>query len=146
MNFSIKTSVKAHYLDVAKGFTLELFKALAPAFPRVKVLRFDGCEKGHQVWIELNLFLFKQRWDTHIVENGQNEQEWYFIDEGTVMPFPLKTWKHIHQVLNQADGTSQIVDNIYYSTGSKILDYLMFPLFYQQFSARGPIYKKIFLK
>ena len=146
MKIFIETHVKASYLEVAKGFDLALFEALAPSFPKVQVLRFDGCEKGNQVWIAMNLIFFKQQWNAIIIDNQQSESEWSFMDEGIVLPFPLKSWKHHHRVLKKEDGGSIVIDSIEYRTFSKIVDYLCYPLFYLQFSARSPIYKKIFSK
>jgi ligand-binding SRPBCC domain-containing protein len=146
MNFSISTNVNSAYLTIAERFDLQLFEALAPPFPKVKVLRFDGCHKGSQVHIEMNLFIAKQQWHALVIEQGESAGEWYFIDQGNVLPTPLTFWKHRHLVLRQKDGTSNIVDEIEYKTSFLLLDYLMYPFFYAQFAARKSIYKKYFSK
>jgi ligand-binding SRPBCC domain-containing protein len=146
MTFSISTNVAQSYLEVAQKFDLQLFEALAPPFPKVKVVRFDGCKKGDEVRIEMSILGLKQQWNALIVEQAENDTEWYFIDEGTALPFPLKYWRHRHRVVHQTDGTSRIIDEITYQTPFRIMDFLTFPLFYLQFAARKPIYQKYFSK
>lgn len=143
MKIRITTDVKKDYLAVAAGFNLDLFKALAPPFPKVTVQRFDGCITGHQVWIQLNIFGFKQQWNAKIVEHGQTDAQWYFIDEGTTLPFPLRYWRHRH-IIQKTDSGSIIIDDIEFRTPLKILDFLFYPLFWLQFAMRKPIYRKIF--
>lgn len=146
MQIKITSQVDAHYLDIAHGFDINLFKALAPPFPKLEVLRFDGCSKGDEVWIVLHVFGAKIKWDALIVEHGQNLEQWYFIDEGKLLPYPLRQWKHKHLVTKINDFKSYIIDDIHYSTGWIVLDYLIFPLLYLQFAMRKPIYKKFFKK
>jgi ligand-binding SRPBCC domain-containing protein len=146
MQIKITTHVNAHYLNIAAQFDQKLFEALAPPFPRLEVQRFDGCAKGNEVWIVLNAFGIKVRWDALIVENGQNQEVWYFIDEGTRLPFPLRSWKHQHRIEKIDDSNSKIIDDIEYSSGWILLDYLLFLPLYWQFAMRKPIYKKFFKK
>lgn len=146
MQIKITTQVEANYLQIAAQFDLRLFQALAPPFPKFEVLRFDGCSKGDEVWIVLHLLSAKIKWDALIVEHGQNQEEWYFIDEGTRLPFPLRSWKHRHRVCYIDNVNSEIIDDISYSTSWLLLDYLLYPLFYLQFAARKPIYQKFFKK
>jgi ligand-binding SRPBCC domain-containing protein len=146
MTFSITTNVDAHYLAIAERFDLKLFEALAPPFPKVKVLRFDGCHKNSEVHIEMNLFVIKQQWHAVVIEQGESADEWYFIDQGKILPAPLKFWKHRHRILRQTNEKSHIIDEIEYKTGFLLLDYLMYPFFYAQFAARKPIYRKYFSK
>ena len=144
MRFTISTNVQKSYKQVFQGFDESLFLALAPPFPKVKLLRFDGCKKGDEVHLELNLIFFKQRWDAEIIESGELENELYFIDKGAQLPFFLKKWKHHHRIIGHENGTSDIVDAIEYTTPFFLFDYLMFPVLYLQFAARKPIYKRLF--
>ena len=145
-NFSITTNVDSSYLVVANRFDITLFENLAPAFPKIKVLRFDGCHKGNEVHIEMNLFITKQYWNALVIEQSKSADEWYFVDKGIVLPFPLRFWQHRHIIKRQENDTSNIIDAIEYKTGFLILDFLMLPFFYAQFAARKPIYKKYFSK
>ena len=69
-----------------------LFNKLAPPFPRAKLLRFDGSTTGDVVEVELQFGLFKQRWQSLIVEHGQDSQSIWFVDEGKQLPFFLKSF------------------------------------------------------
>jgi ligand-binding SRPBCC domain-containing protein len=144
MRIIITTNVEQSYKSVFQGFTETLFLALAPPFPKVKLLRFDGCKKGDQVHLEMNLILFKQRWDADIIDSGERENELFFIDNGAQLPFFLKTWKHHHRIIGQENNSTNIVDDFEYTTPFFLFDYLMYPVLYLQFAARKPIYKRIF--
>ncbi len=144
MKICITTIVAQNYKIVFEGFTGELFLALAPPFPPVNLLRFDGCKKGDIVELELNMILFKQRWDALIIESGERDNEVFFTDIGTKLPFFLKTWKHFHRIVQNADQTTSIVDDFEYTTPFLVLDYLMYPVLYAQFAWRKPIYRRLF--
>lgn len=143
MRIIINTNVEAPLDKVKEGFTEELFVQLNPPFPPVKVSRFDGCETGHLVSLELNFIVFKQLWVSDIIEDKQEGDKWYFIDQGRKLPFFLKRWKHHHEVRKSSIG-SVITDDIQFSTGTILTDILFYPLLYFQFLYRKPIYRKIF--
>lgn len=145
MDFKIKTSVEQDYLSVKKGFQASLFKKLSPPFPPVKLIRFDGSEKGDIVSLELNFILFKQKWVSKITEDQTTEEEFYFIDEGIELPFFLKSWKHKHRIINTSVG-SIIQDEISYQAPFKLLTWLLYPAMILQFAYRIPIYRKVFKK
>lgn len=143
MKLYIKTTVKQPILKVWEGFDESLFVKLAPPFPSVKLLQFDGSKKGDRVGLELNFILFRQKWVSDIIEHNENEDQIFFIDKGVILPFFLKTWQHKHILKRKGDGT-EIIDDIRYSTGTLLTDILMFPALYLQFLYRKPVYKKIF--
>ncbi|TAE02571.1 MAG: hypothetical protein EAZ97_02465 [Bacteroidetes bacterium] len=143
MKILIKTEVKQDYAQVFSGFNESLFSALAPPFPFLKVLRFDGCKKDDQVQIELDFVIFRQKWFALIVDFYQNSEEICFVDQGTVLPFFVKSWKHYHRIL-KTDLGSVVVDEIEFKTPFLLTDYLLYPLMYLQFLYRKPIYKRIF--
>lgn len=144
MKISIQTPVNQSIESVWNGFTESLFTQLAPPFPPVNLLRFDGSEQGNEVHIELNLLLFKQLWVSLITENVKTAEEIYFIDEGMKLPFFLSFWRHKHRLVRIAGSTSpqtMIIDEIEFSSPFGVLIY---PVLYLQFLYRRPIYKKIF--
>ncbi len=143
MKLKVTTQVGQDYLSVKAGFTEDLFLALNPPFPPVKILRFDGCEKDDLVSLELNFILFKQVWESLITEGETTNQEFRFIDQGIKLPFFFKYWKHHHRVID-VDGASQIIDDIEYKTPFFLFDWLMWPALYFQFLYRKPVYKKYF--
>ena len=81
-----------------------------------------------------------------ITEDGANESECYFVDEGTQLPFFLKKWRHRHRILKTDADASIIVDEIDYTTPFWLLDYLIYPMMYLQFYMRKPVYKRYFKK
>jgi len=143
MKITLSTQVDSSLKIVKEGFNETLFLKLSPPFPLVKLLRFDGCLTGHHVWLELNFLLFKQRWDALIIEHQESEKEFYFIDEGSKMPFFLKSWRHKH-LLKSRNGKCIVTDQIQFSTGTILTDVLVYPLLWFQFVYRKPIYRKHF--
>lgn len=144
MNIKISTKVNASLTKVKSGFTQDLFLSLNPPFPPVKLLQFDGCKKGDKVALELNFILFKQQWVSDITEDAEDDQKWYFVDQGVKLPFFLKKWEHRHLVERRGD-KSEITDDITFSTGYIFTDFLFYPALLGQFLYRKPIYRKIFL-
>ncbi|MEQ8552646.1 MAG: hypothetical protein RIC53_08340 [Cyclobacteriaceae bacterium] len=143
MQIKIETLVNADLTSVKKGFNQDLFLALNPPFPKVKVLQFDGCRKGDTVSLKLDFLVFSQVWASHIIEEEFTDQSWYFVDRGVTLPFFLKSWKHKHLVKKKGI-QSLVIDNINYTTGTVLTDLLMLPVLYLQFLYRKPIYRKHF--
>ena len=143
MNFKISTKVKQDYETVFAGFDVHLFKELKPPLVGLEVLRFDGCKTGDEVHVKINTFGVKQLWKSLITANFKDAKSIYFVDEGSLLPRPLKYWKHKHEIAKFIEN-SIIIDNITYRTGNVLLDLLIFPLFYMQFYFRKGIYKRYF--
>jgi ligand-binding SRPBCC domain-containing protein len=143
MKLTIETKVEENYLKVKEGFTESLFTRLSPPFPPVKLLRFDGSAKGDLVTLELNFFVFKQKWTSQITEDKTDENEFYFIDKGVELPFFLKSWNHKHRIIRSGNDTI-IRDEIEYSAPLGLLSLLLYPAMLLQFAYRIPIYKKFF--
>ncbi|TRX56003.1 hypothetical protein FNH22_17735 [Fulvivirga sp. M361] len=144
MRLKISSKVLCNYLEVKNGFTEKLFLKLNPPFPPVKLLVFEGCNKGDRVSLELNFLLFKQTWTSLITFDHSDSSVFEFIDVGKKLPFFLKSWEHHHSVIRLNDTESEIVDDISFTTPYKMLDWLLLPALWLQFMYRKPIYKKIF--
>lgn len=144
MLLHLQTTVKQDYKAVFDAFNEALFLKLAPPYPRVKLIRFDGSKPGDIIEIEMKTGVKTFRWTSLIVAVSVTSREAYFIDEGQVLPPPLKKWRHKHLVSAAAETGSVIHDIIEYSTGYKILDAILYPIMLAQFSYRKPIYKKVF--
>lgn len=145
MKVQIKTRVNKDFKHVFQRFDIHLFMKLKPPFIGLSVIRFDGCKTGDIVHVEINILGMKQKWISEITEYVENSEEIYFVDEGKVLPKPLRYWKHKHVIQKSID-SSVIIDDISYSTNRKILDFLLFPLFFLQFFYRKPVYKSYFRK
>ena len=73
------------------------------------------------------------------VKNNVN----YFVDQGVELPFFLKRWKHKHRVISSGTG-SVIRDEIEFEAPFWLMNYILFPVLWLQFSYRKPIYRRIF--
>lgn len=144
MNIYLCTVVEQSFDRVAQGFDRELFQALKPPLMQLTLKQFDGCKKGDTVHLQMGIGPIKQEWISLITYDHLTENQFKFIDEGTVLPPPLKEWKHQHIVNALEVGGSDIIDLIDYSTGKKWLDVLIYPAMYLLFWLRKPIYRKYF--
>ncbi|MDH5582031.1 MAG: hypothetical protein OEY33_08985 [Bdellovibrionales bacterium] len=144
MNLFIKTRISLNYRKVLKGFTLELFKALKPPLMPLEVERFDGCKTNDEVHLKVGPL--KQQWISIITNDFDDETECGFIDEGKVIPPPLRYWHHTHRIVKITEDESEIQDDIQFTTGFKILDILVYPVLYLQFAVRPSAYRKYFQK
>ena len=145
MHVTLRTAVAQPPAQVMAGFTRALFVALAPPFPRLRVLRFDGCRTGDQVEIELNTLVARLPWTSLIVDDGHlPDGTLFFVDEGQRLPPPLRYWRHRHLIQPGPGGSSIIVDALEYRTTSPLLDALLYPAMWAQFAWRKPIYRRWF--
>lgn len=146
MKIEIKTLVNGNYKEVLSRFDRSLFMALKPPLIQLNLTSFEGCTKGDKVEMELGIFGIKQIWKSLITDNQESNAEIFFIDEGVVLPPPLKSWKHKHILRNINDTETLIVDDIEYSSGNGLIDILLYPVMYFQFWYRKPIYRRYFTK
>jgi ligand-binding SRPBCC domain-containing protein len=144
MRLILDTKVKQDIAQVARGFNQQLFEALAPPFPKLNLKRFDGCETGDIVSMELDFGVARQKWVSKITDHGSSDSTWFFIDEGMELPKPLIYWRHRHLLTALPGGGTKITDHAVYRTGSSLLDKLIYPGILGQFLYRKPIYKKQF--
>ncbi|WP_201985918.1 SRPBCC family protein [Hymenobacter rubidus] len=145
MHVILRTAVAQPPAQVMAGFSRELFLALAPPFPKLRLRRFDGCRTGDQVEIELDTVAKKLPWTSLITDDGVLlDGTHYFVDEGQVLPPPLRYWQHRHLIEPGPAGGSVIVDNLEYRTASRLLDALIYPAMWAQFAWRRPIYRRWF--
>ena len=145
MHIILRTAVAQPPAQVMAGFTRELFIALAPPFPKLRLLRFDGCRTGDQVEIELDTLVKRLPWTSLIVDDGQlADGTLFFVDEGQTLPPPLRYWRHRHLIQPGPQGGSIIVDDLEYRTATPALDALLYPAIWAQFAWRKPIYRRWF--
>lgn len=140
MKLLFKTPVTKDLQTVKSAFDRELFEYLAPPLIPAKLERFDGSKTGDEVHLKLGPF---QRWVSLITEDKEDPGVWYFVDEGQILPWPLKYWRHVHRVESTPEG-SLIVDDIEFKTASTLLDKLMYPVLWQIFSLRPKRYQSFF--
>lgn len=146
MKILIQSKISREKDEVVAGFDLELFKALKPPLLNLEVPRFDGCQTGDEVHLEIKAGPIKKKWVSLITDHGDSKEEWYFVDEGKLLPAPLKRWRHKHIVRKINDESTLIIDDIEYSTNNLMMDILIYPAMFFQFWLRKPAYKKFFKK
>lgn len=143
MRIYLRTVVDNSSHDVVLvNFNRELFEKLSPPFPPFQLKRFDGCLTGDKVELELNFFLFKQFWNSDIIDHGTTAEKSWFVDFGTKLPFFLSFWEHQH-IIQQAGKNVEIIDAIEFKGKFPFLSFLVYPILYFTFSQRKPIYKKL---
>jgi ligand-binding SRPBCC domain-containing protein len=54
----------------------------------------------------------------------ETEEEIYFVDEGIQLPFFLKSWLHLHRIVNRNEH-AVIIDDIRFRSPSRMLDILL---------------------
>ncbi len=141
MRIYLKTTVSADFQSVINNYDRKLFDALKPPLMPLKLIRYDGEKTGDEIHLALG---FGQKWISVITDNGATEKEWFFVDEGKVLPWPLRYWKHKHKVLKTDNEITTLIDDISFGTGSSLLDTFIYPFLYLQFAMRKPAYKKFF--
>ncbi len=145
MHLLLRFAVAQPPATVLAGFTRELFVALAPPFPKMNLLRYDGSNPGDTVIIELQVGPKRWRWTSLITATGVlPDGTHYFVDEGQTLPAPLRQWRHRHLIEPAPGGGSSIVEDITFSTGRRWLDCLLYPAMWAQFRLRGPVYQRKF--
>lgn len=143
MNFILKTKVKGNYLKVMERFDLDLFEALKPIGAKMEIIQFTGSQTGDIVELRF-LKPLKAHWLSKITDHGSDDKRAYFIDEGAVLPFPLRYWKHKHIVERIAQDESYIIDDITFSSGWKFFDIFIYLPLLLSFYPRKKIYKRYF--
>lgn len=130
--------------DVTAQFNQNLFLALAPAFPKLSLTRYEGQRTGDEIDITLDFGLWKSRWLARILSSWQDAKTWGFIDEGTVLPFPFTYWHHKHLVEAQGDSACLVIDAVHFAAGPYWLSVCMRPIVVGMLQGREPQYKRYF--
>ena len=134
---------------VKENFSEELFKYLLPPLFPLKVVRFEGVQKGAKYEFDLagGLLpgLLSTTWSGEIVDAGDVQGGFYFTDEGTKLPFPLKSWRHLHRILpNPQKGGIDILDMVEYSCYLPLFEYSLYPSFFSLFVFRKKRYSAFY--
>ncbi|MEM9921404.1 MAG: hypothetical protein AAF990_25105, partial [Bacteroidota bacterium] len=143
MNIRIATEVQGNYRDVIQRFDRQLFEALAPKNAKIEIVEFTGSKKGDRVHIRF-LSPLKAEWVSLITEDGVNDKEAYFVDEGVQLPFGLSYWRHRHIVEKVTANTSRIIDDITFKGPNFIFSLFMYPGIFMGFYPRKKIYRAYF--
>ena len=143
MQIRFEAEVPGHYLEVMAQFDRKLFEALLPKNAKVEIVEFTGSKKGDRVHLRF-LSPIKTDWISEIIEDGENDNEVYFVDQGAKLPPGLSYWRHKHIVRKLTDKTSLIIDDISYKGTNTLLSILLYPGIYLGFYPRKRIYRQYF--
>ncbi len=148
MDITVSIPIPYKANQVFNALNKDAFIALTSSaqFPKVKLVEYQGQAPGSKVHLELDFIFYRQPWISLISEN-QNVNGpgiFWFEDVGTVLPFPFKTWKHLHKVIATTDSSCVINEQVSFATGMKLLDFLLIPVVKKMFTNRKPIYLKYF--
>lgn len=143
MHIRLTTQVDGHYQAVMERFDRQLFEALKPNMGEMEIVEFTGSKKGDRVHIRFTSPV-QAEWVSVITEDGVDEKEAYFIDEGVQLPFPLAYWQHKHIVQKVTENTSLIIDDITFRGKNKLLTLALYPAIYLGFKPRSRIYQAYF--
>ena len=139
----LRTPIRAPFKEVADRFDENLFEALAPKFPKMRLDRHDPIAEGAEV--HLRLGPMQQRWVSRLYNVKRSAEAFSFEDEGTTLPFPLRKWHHEHRVVAREEGqAAEIIDDMRFSTGWWLTDWLAKPVLTLLFSQRKPKYVAYF--
>ncbi|SER47781.1 SRPBCC family protein [Salipaludibacillus aurantiacus] len=87
--------------------------AAITGFPKIKVLGDKEVFKGSAVHLQLNFFIVKLNWKGEITETADRK---YFIDEGLKIPFPFKSWRHVHAFKRLEGNGTRMIDRVEYTS------------------------------
>lgn len=145
MNIKLQTKVAGNYQNIITRFDRRLFEALAPRQGEMEIVEFTGSKTDDRVHIRF-LSPVKADWISLITEDGVNETEAWFTDEGVQLPFPLSYWRHRHIVHKITEDTSCIIDDITFRGPNALVTLLLYPAIYLGFYPRKKIYREYFGK
>lgn len=145
LKLHFESPVQAAFEKVVSGFNVDLFRALCPPFPRVKILRFDGIEEGNLIELRLNFILFQWRWFGKIISFQKSTDKLSFVDAGTKLPPFLTFWEHTHTVL-RSERTSIIRDEICFLPAGGWPVFLVKWMIILQMQPRKRIYQEFFTR
>ena len=143
MKVRFQTKVKGNYKDVIAAFDRKLFEALKPKMAKMEIVEFTGSKKGDRVHIRFTSPI-KAEWISLITEDGADQSEAFFVDEGVKLPFPLTYWRHKPLVQKISEDSSYIIDDITFKAKNSLLTYLLYPAIYLGFAPRKKIYQQYF--
>jgi ligand-binding SRPBCC domain-containing protein len=143
MKIILRSRVNSSFEEVSENFGRELFEFLLPPKLIARLVRYDGSRPGSIVHIRFHL-PFPSDWISIIKNENKSADKYFFVDEGDKLPFGLRSWKHLHMVVKVNHNTTEIIDDMSFSTGFKLFDMLAYPFLFFAFYPRKKQYKQFF--
>jgi ligand-binding SRPBCC domain-containing protein len=145
MKIYIEIPVKSNAEKVIRNFNIDLFRKLKPPLTSLKILRYDGNQKGDEVHLKIGVLFFKSTWFSKISDTWNHNKEWGFEDRGIKLPFFLKSWKHKHRI-SKLKNSCIIIEDIDFEPKWRIFRSLIRHILYLQFKTRKKVYQREFGK
>jgi len=137
------TLVAGNYKEVMARFDRDLFEALLPRQGKTEIVSFTGSRQGDQVHLRF-LSPLRFDWISDITEDGVDEQEAWFVDEGVRLPPGLTFWQHRHIVRKVDEWNSEIIDDITYKSWNILFTLFAYPVLWLAFFPRKKVYRSYF--
>lgn len=144
MIYEQESSINADFKKVSSGFNIELFNYLAPSFPKIEVTKFEGIQKEDLIQLKIKIGIKTLNWSGKITHFEKNQQKLYFVDIGTSLPFPFKSWKHHHLILNNGHNKTIIVDKVEHEMISPLFNFFAKMIVKSMLRPRISLYRKYF--
>ena len=145
MNVTLKTPVKGNYKKLISAFDRNLFEALKPPAGVMEIVEFTGSRKGDKVHIRF-IKPIKADWISDIVDDQITDDKAWFVDVGTMLPWPLASWTHRHIVEKIDENNSIVIDDMTFTGKNFLFTLLLYPFIFIGFYPRKRIYKQYFEK
>ncbi len=132
------------YKDVEAAFHDIHFVKFLTSFQPVKIIQWEGIKTDKVAYFKLWFFGWK---DFKVKHQDYKKRSSFlsFIDKGFVLPFGLTFWEHKHTV-EKVDSKILVKDLLEFSHGSKVLEYLLFPILVSPIFIRKILYHLYFNK
>ncbi|SDN39575.1 SRPBCC family protein [Alkalicoccus daliensis] len=107
--FHFKTEIDKPLEQVWNFFQSNENLVAITGFPKISLLGDKEVFEGADIQLKMNFIFMKLHWQGEITEVADHS---YFIDEGKKLPFPFKSWKHVHAFKEKDAETTIMYDRV----------------------------------
>tara|TARA_B100000131_G_scaffold68062_1_gene64394 strand:+ start:49 stop:504 length:456 start_codon:yes stop_codon:yes gene_type:complete len=143
MKYRQKVSLKnIDYLNVVTAFHNISFVQYLIQWQPVKLIFWDGIYNNNKAHFKFWFIVWHDFKVKHKLFNCDSNML-FFEDTGTKLPLGLSDWKHKHIVKRNINDVL-ITDEVYFKHKSKILGFLLYPIFIFPILLRRILYNQYF--
>lgn len=110
--FYFKTDIDRPLDEVWAFFQTNENLAAITGFPKIRILGEKDVYEGSDVHLQMDFLIMKMQWKGQITKVVPHA---FFMDEGTELPFPFQTWRHVHAFKELDDGRTRMIDRVEFS-------------------------------
>lgn len=107
--FYYKTDIDRPLSEVWSFFQTNDNLAAITGFPKIRILGDKDVTEGAAVHLEMNFYFMKLEWKGEITKVVP---EAFFMDEGTDLPYPFTSWRHVHAFKAVDEKTTRMIDRV----------------------------------